>query len=320
MEQKQINRWLRRKFSAVGWVLVCYYVLMNVLVMVQMVLDSVRQMLEQIRDFGWIGEMDVEALVGNGWAYILTILTGFVILWAWKGGDYWRGEVFARGPGTMKPGTAACMVCLCLGAQMINALWIAGLEAGMNAFDKSLLEQLEGVSGSSGTFSMFLYTAILAPIAEELLFRGYVLRTLRPFGKRFAIFASALLFGMFHGNLLQAPYAFLAGLLLGYAATEYSVKWAIALHMFNNLVLADLLTRLLEVLPLAAAEAINAVIFGGGLVAAVVILILKRNAVRDYRRGEYMDRRCLKCFFTSPGVLVLIGIQLASMVSLLIMV
>ena len=33
-----------------------------------------------------------------------------------------------------------------------------------------------------------------------------------------------------------------------------------------------------------------------------------------------MDRRCLECFFTSPGVLVLIGIQLASMVSLLIMV
>ena len=67
-----------------------------------------------------------------------------------------------------------------------------------------------------------------------MLFRGLILRTLRPFGKRFAIVMSAVLFGMFHGNLLQAPCAMVIGLLFGYAAMEHSILWAVALHVFIN--------------------------------------------------------------------------------------
>ena len=91
--------------------------------------------------------------------------------------------------------------------------------------------------------------SILAPLWEELLFRGYVLRTLRPYGKRFAVMGSGVLFGLFHGNLLQTPYAVLMGLVLGYLTVEYSIHWAVLLHLFNNLVLADLLSRITASLP-----------------------------------------------------------------------
>ena len=95
-----------------------------------------------------------------------------------------------------------------------------------------------------------------------------------------SILGSAFLFGLFHGNLLQTPYAFLVGLVLGYVAVEYSVGWSMALHIFNNLVLADLLSRLTANLSEVAASVLELTIFTGFFVAAVAILIANRARVR----------------------------------------
>ena len=43
-----------------------------------------------------------------------------------------------------------------------------------------------------------------------------------------------------------------------------------------------------------------------------------RREVRDYIRGGWIDRRCVKCFFSNSGVLVLLGIALVSVLSLLL--
>ena len=312
MTDKQIDKWLRRRLSPTGWVLAAYYLLMNVLCGIAMLWEALRQMRSAAglgRD--WLQAMDLDAIAANAWGYIAAIVTLFLILHAWKGPRYWREEVFRK----EKPMTAGVffpMLCLCVGSQMVNSFWIGGLEFLFNQADKSLMPLLETVSGATESFSMFLYASILAPIAEELLFRGYVLRTLRPFGKKFAVFASAFLFGLFHGNLLQTPYAFLMGLLLGYVAVEYSVMWAIGVHVFNNLVLADFLSRLTKLLPAAAGELVNLVLLGGCLAASGVILIVKRREIVDYVYSEWMDRRVLKCFFTNWGVIVLTALMLGN--------
>jgi membrane protease YdiL (CAAX protease family) len=218
---------------------------------------------------------------------------------------------------SIRPGVLLAVLCMCAGSQMVNSLWVGGLEVLFNLADKSLMPLLEAVSGESTTFSMFLYASILAPIAEELLFRGYILRTLRPYGKKFAIFGSALLFGLFHGNLLQTPYAFLMGLLLGWLTVEYSVVWAILVHMFNNLVLADLLTRLTAGLPMEVAGMISMSLMGGCLVVSCVILTVKHREVADYLHREWMDRRVLKCFFTNAGILLLTAMMLVNILLML---
>lgn len=317
MEEKQINKWLRRRFSAVGWALVVYYLILNILVSLTMAVDAASRALRALAAGRFPGDIDVDALMGNAWGYILTIAVGAVVLYAWKGGDYCREEILAK----EKPMTASgffAVLSLTVGAQLVNSLWVGILEVILNAFGRSTVPMLENVSGASDTVSMFLYAGLLAPIAEEVLFRGLVLRSLKPFGKRFAIFGSALLFGAFHGNLLQTPYAFLVGLVLGYVTMEYSIGWSIALHMFNNLVLADLMTRLTAHLPTAAASGIQIVILCGFTLAGAVILAVKRREVRDYIRGGWIDRRCVKCFFSNSGVLVLLGIALASVLSLLL--
>ena len=315
MNEKQINKWLRRRFTAVGWTLVVYYLIMNVLAVLSMALDGAKQTIWAFATGDYSGNIDMDAIAGNAWGYVLTILVGFVILCAWKGRDYWKSEILVK-ENRMTPFVFFCVLSFCMGAQMVNSLWISLLEVILNQFGMSAMNILESVSGDSDTFSMFLYASILAPIAEEILFRGFCVRSLRPFGKRFAIFGSAILFGLFHGNLLQTPYAILMGLVLGYVTVEYSIGWAVLLHMFNNLVLADLLTRLTASWSDMAYSILNLILFGGFALVSLVILIVKRKEIRAYNRSEWMDRRCLKCFFTNTGILALTAICVYNMIPL----
>ncbi len=318
MNDKQINKWLRRQFSQVGWILVGYYAVMNVLALLGMFWEGFRQSLWAFAAGDFSGSFNWDSMYSNAWGYILTILVGMAMLHAWKGTDYWKEELFHR-EASMKPGTFGCLAVLCMGAQMLNGFWVSGLELVLNRFGKSASAMLESVSGDSDTVSMFLYASILAPIGEEILFRGYILRSLRPYGKRFAVMASAVLFGLFHGNLLQAPYAIFAGLLLGYAAVEYSLLWAVYLHMFNNLVLADLLTRLTASWPDVAYSGLNLILFGGALVISIALLVKHRQEVKDYRSREWMDRRVVKCFFFNFGILTMTAIAVVNMLSLFFM-
>ncbi len=316
MTDKQINKWLRRRFTQVGWVLVAYYAIMNLLAVAAMALDSGKQMLWAFAAGDYGATLDYDAIAGNAWGYILTILVGLLILHVWKGREYWNREIFARSQ-RMDLGVFLCALVFCMGTQMVNSIWVGILETILNRFGLSAMTILESVSGESDTLSMFLYASILAPIGEEILFRGYVLRSLKPFGKRFAIWGSAILFGMFHGNLLQTPYAVLMGLALGYVAVEYSIGWSILLHMFNNLVLADLLTRLTASWSDMAFSMLNLVLFGGAFLISLGVLIRKRQDLRAYRRSEWMDRRVWKCFLSNTGILTMTAIAVYSMVSLL---
>lgn len=317
MTDKQINRWLRRRFSSTGWVLLGYYALINILSLLAMFWEALYQVMKMDRRGPfWFRQLNMDAIAGNAWGYITAIGVLVVILHGWKGPEYWRNEVF-RKEKPMKLGAFFAILCLCAGSQMVNSLWVSGLEALYNLSDKSLMPLLETMSGASDTLSMFLYAAILAPIGEEVLFRGFVLRTLRPYGKRFAILGSAFLFGIYHGNLIQTPYAFLAGLLLGYTAAEYSLGWAIGVHMFNNFVLADLMTRLMQLLPENMAQILQMAIFGGFFVISAVLLLTKRREIAGYIRSEWMDRRVLKCFFTSAGVVVMTIVMIGNILAVM---
>lgn len=62
----------------------------------------------------------------------------------------------------------------------------------------------------------FIVVGILAPIAEELVFRKTLIDKLGRYGDKTAIIVSAAAFALFHGNIIQFVYAFFMGIIFGY--------------------------------------------------------------------------------------------------------
>ena len=87
----------------------------------------------------------------------------------------------------------------------------------------------------------YLALGILAPVAEELVFRGAILRSLMDYFNHrlpwIPIVVSALLFGAVHGNMAQFANAFTMGLLLGWLYYRtHSIVPGVVLHWVNNTV------------------------------------------------------------------------------------
>ncbi|MBR6364479.1 MAG: CPBP family intramembrane metalloprotease [Lachnospiraceae bacterium] len=84
----------------------------------------------------------------------------------------------------------------------------------------------------------FLAVVILAPLCEEMMFRGLIYTRMRVLMKApYTILISGLLFGFFHGNALQFIYAFFLGILLAYMMEIYHTVWApIIVHGSANLI------------------------------------------------------------------------------------
>ena len=83
-------------------------------------------------------------------------------------------------------------------------------------------------------------TVFLAPVAEEIVFRGYMLgRLLRWFTERQAILLSAVLFAVCHVSPIWVLYACLMGIMLAWVSIrEDNTLYSIALHIgFNASVL-----------------------------------------------------------------------------------
>jgi len=77
-------------------------------------------------------------------------------------------------------------------------------------------DQLQTLVSSSELYITFLFTVVLAPLMEELLFRRLLAGSLARYGQGVAVLVSGLMFGLYHGNLNQFFYAAALGMLFAY--------------------------------------------------------------------------------------------------------
>jgi membrane protease YdiL (CAAX protease family) len=91
---------------------------------------------------------------------------------------------------------------------------------------------------SSTNFAMFLFMVILAPLGEELIFRGIILDSLlKRYSSWKAIIVSALIFGAVHLNPWQFIPGFALGIFFGwiYYHTQRNILQTFILHAVVNL-------------------------------------------------------------------------------------
>ena len=246
-----------------------------------------------------------ESIDEGGPGYILTALLVMLMIRLWKGQGY-LPKVIKKQRAMSFPAFLGILAVF-LSVQTISSILITFNESILNHWGMSSLFAMEQASGQSSSLSMFLYVGIFAPIVEEFMFRGAIYDSLLPFGKRFAMVSSALLFGLFHGNLVQIPFAFLTGLVLAYVRSEYSIGWCILLHFINNCLLAELL---------APYEDASNVILIVSVVVAVLTLTLRGNHLRHWIKsipatagGAYRD------LFVNPLTIILMVYCLLSTVA-----
>lgn len=86
-----------------------------------------------------------------------------------------------------------------------------------------------------GFVILMIYQCIIAPITEELFFRGMLLKTFSRANQRFAIVATSVFFGLAHGNIPQFMLAFLLGMFLAHIDMKHnSLLPSVIVHIFIN--------------------------------------------------------------------------------------
>lgn len=142
----------------------------------------------------------------------------------------------------------------------------------------SYLENMENIMGGSQVVT-FIFVALLAPVGEECVFRGLLLRKYlqwMPVVPALAI--QAVFFGIFHMNVVQGLYVLIIGLAAGYTAYRCnSVLPAIFIHFVNNA-----MPSVLRLMPEPVLD--NNLLWT--VISVTVILLLA--AVIKYMPGEWM--------------------------------
>ena len=172
----------------------------------------------------------------------------------------------------------------------------------------------EIIVGYPAALSLIL-ACVVAPVVEELIFRKLLLERLRPYGDKFAMCASALCFGLFHGNLSQFLYAFVIGLIFAYVVLRTGRVWqSMLLHAMVNFVSAGLVP-LLEPLGTIGAAILGLFVLGMIFQGIVFFIALRRELW--FRQGNtgFREARKWELFFGNPGMIffcVVAGLTIVS--------
>lgn len=130
------------------------------------------------------------------------------------------------------------MIFIGLAACMLGNYATGLLQQIMSIFNISFRQpDMAPPEGLVAQIIYLFHITVLPAFFEEFAYRGVILSRLRRFGDGFAILISAILFGVMHGNLVQAPFAFILGLVFGYFYVLTGSIWVGAvIHFLNNLI------------------------------------------------------------------------------------
>lgn len=208
-----------------------------------------------------IGSMAVEALfmvaeerapgsissddpLASGLSLLAGVLVGLLALRRFAEKHKKRGEIFTeeesvrsslfQGGRRMGAGRLLVYAFITLAAALLADRCYAVLELALNCAGLTAQAGMDSLGELKTGYLLIFYTVIVGPVAEELVFRGFIMKGLRPYGKVFAIVVSAVMFALMHGNIAQIFATIWAGLLLGYVAMEYSLYASMVLHIINN--------------------------------------------------------------------------------------
>ena len=175
------------------------------------------------------------------------------------------------------------MICASLyGVRFISKLILGGIEKLL--FEMGIPATLVANTSEELTSSIIfvLYLGVMAPVVEEFIFRGFIGYRLERYGKVFTILFTALIFSLFHANITQEVFTFMAGIVFAYVAIEYGFQWAVVVHMMNNFIFAVVVDIYLAQMINLGAFSIVQLLDLVGFIILVLVVILKWKDIKEY--------------------------------------
>lgn len=156
---------------------------------------------------------------------------------------------------------------------------------------------------------------ILAPIGEELIYRGVVLRCASKVSQRFAIFLSAFIFGIMHGN----PYQLVLGFLIGIPMAMITIKTgslipSIICHIVNNVIAS--MPSIIEYFNEDAAIAVNLITIPIFLLSGIVFLAFEvlSGRMKLPKYTKFHKKRTFPIIFTSWSMIIIMIIYVSDLI------
>lgn len=313
-QEKIIKKAMKKDFNKLGITLIAQGIIANVLIFTILIGAMIVRM---IKDRGTSLE-DLEQMAKNpsylGLLSIFSVIVAFIPILIYRGSKFYQYDLKVENRKfTLK--TIVIGFIFVLAVNNALGLFANVLELGLNSIGftaAAALEDLEILNQS--TPSMIIYTCIIAPVFEEFLYRGAVLRSFEKYGRRFAIVVSAMLFGLMHGNFYQIFMAAGIGLILGYLATEYSIKLTIILHMINN-TFVELTTQLSSYVSENVGNIMNISMIIASFIVLIAGIIYKRKSIKEWFENNKMEKKIMSRFFTSITILIIVAVDLIMVIS-----
>lgn len=243
---------------------------------------------------------------------ILVVIIGMLLPFLFFGKKMKAVSGTCRAPELGRPYRSSLMfpailagVGLCMLGNIINSyitMFFDSFNVELTAPDIPMAE------GVSGIILTFFRVAITAAVVEEIALRGYVMGTLRFYGDSFAIAVSSVVFAAMHGNMVQAPFALMAGFALGYLSVKTGTIWTgIIIHALNNslsIIVYYLSERYgEEQIAIPYALALYGLI-GAGLLCLLYFVNHSREVRLWQNRSLLSTGEKIKAFFLSPTMII----------------
>jgi len=158
-------------------------------------------------------------------------------------------------------------------------LFVDGILTLVKPYFKELFEDygklVDSITGVNSSWVLLFAVIVVAPIGEELVFRGVIQNYgLKNFAPALAIGLQALIFGLYHGNIIQGIYAFFMGAVLGFVAHKTgTILTSIVLHISVNASLLLVPESLYE----GTGKTVATTIVAGAVFAGMIWLVVRKR-------------------------------------------
>ena len=233
----------RRTFSRIGWAM---FVILAINVLLQELLFYLPGILSDRES--WLSDSSWEMWIGTfAPLYLIAIPCGLLIM----------KKLPATAPDDHPIGTKNFFIFIPICFFLLYAGNILGTLLSMIFSGGTAQNMLEEYLSDNHPLK-FVVIVILAPVLEEYVCRKQIIDRVAPYGEKQAVFLSALVFGLLHGNLFQFFYAFALGWVFAYIYIRTGrVRYTMILHSIVNFAGSIIAPWILSVVDMDALAALD---------------------------------------------------------------